>query len=266
MTTRLAIVEAMVLLAFVCGCSTPPLPPEVTAEELAHSASDVARREIDHLVSDKKRLLDIEYALTTSTAKKCGSLSRPHLGALLSRADEFADDTIRETVSKNYSLDENLGVIYVVPGGSFDRAGIRSGDQLLEVNREATGTADELLDLMLEASGRESIDVLLQRGDERLERTVRLVAGCPVQFALSQDAQLIARRATRLLVVIPVGVMRFANDDDALAVVLAHQLAHALFDEDEIAWSLQEARADRYGLLIAASSGYEVIDFSPGHV
>jgi len=218
----------------------------------------VASRKIGHLIADNKRLRDIEYALTTSTAQKCGPLSRPRLGVLFFRADAFEDDAIRETVINEYALGEHLGVIYVVPGGSFDRADIRAGDQLLEVDGQATGTADEFLDLMLETSERESIDVVLQRGGERLERSVRLAAGCPVQFALSTNAQLIARRTTRLMVIVPMGVMRLVDDDDALAVVLAHQLAHALFDDDAESWSLQEARADRYGLLLAANAGYEV--------
>ncbi|MBW2390556.1 MAG: PDZ domain-containing protein [Deltaproteobacteria bacterium] len=218
----------------------------------------MASRKIGHLIADNKRLRDIEYALTTSTAQKCGLLSRPRLGVLFFRADSFEDDAIRESVSEDYALGERLGVIYVVPGGSFDRADIRAGDQLLEVDGKATGTADEFLDLMLETSERDSIEVLLQRGGERLERSVRLAAGCPVQFALSTNAQLIARRTTRLMVIVPMGVMRLVDDDDALAVVLAHELAHALFDDKEESWPVQEARADRYGLLIAASAGYEV--------
>ncbi|MBW2294770.1 MAG: hypothetical protein JRG94_21025 [Deltaproteobacteria bacterium] len=60
------------------------------------------------------------------------------------------------------------------------------------------------------------------------------------------------------MVIVPMGVMRLVDDDDALAVVLAHELAHALFDDKEESWPVQEARADRYGLLIAASAGYEV--------
>ena len=95
MTLRLPIVAFMTALAIACGCSTSPRPPEMTPEELVRSKSDVASQHIDLLITDNMRMRDIEYALTTSTAQKCGPLSRPRLGVLFFRADAFEDELRR---------------------------------------------------------------------------------------------------------------------------------------------------------------------------
>ena len=53
--------------------------------------------------------------------------------------------------------------------------------------------------------------------------------------------------------------MRFYDErEQELAVAVGHQLAHALFDRDEDDRLTKERRADHFGLILTAGSGYDV--------
>ncbi len=259
MTARTLITALATALSVTWACSNTPLPPEVTPEEANRSVTEVATVSVGRYVADRERVLDIEYALITRSAKRCGAL-RPRAGALLLHPGSFPDDAIREAAGRNHELGESLSVVHVIPGGPFDRAGLRPGDELLEVDGKVIRTESEFSDLLLETSDRSAIQVLAQRRGERLDRTVQLAHGCPVKFFLSRalNFQIITRQHDKLLVHVPAGVLNLIEDNDTLAVVLAHQFAHVLFDDDVRPWPEQETRADRFGLLLAAGAGFDV--------
>jgi membrane-associated protease RseP (regulator of RpoE activity) len=252
--TRCLVCLAMVGLA----CAARPLPPEMNKQEIAVSVSDGAIKTIDDMVSERKRIHQIEYVLSTATAKRCGPLARPQSGVMLSKADSFEDQALRTAVRREFSLADNLGVIYVLPDSGFERAGVVPGDQLLEVDGAKIGSADAFLRLMLAEADRSSIEVLVSRGGRKFRADVPLDAGCPVKFTQGLHHRLTTSQYSKLLVEVPTGVLGFIDNDNTLAVVMAHQLAHALFDNDAKSWSEQEARADRIGLQIAGAAGYDV--------
>ncbi|MCH7869291.1 MAG: PDZ domain-containing protein [Myxococcales bacterium] len=246
-------------LACAWGCTSAPLPPEVSPEELDRSVAEVAATSVGNYVKQRARVLDIEYALTTGSAKRCAPL-RPQAGVLLFHPGTFADDSIRAAANRNHALGEHLSVVHVVPGSSFDLAGIRPGDELLEIDRKTIRTESEFSDLLLETSERSSLQILVLRGEAQLELPVQLAHGCPVKFILSHDHdyRIVTGQGSKLLIYVPEGVTSFVADDDTLGMVLAHQFAHVLFDDPEKTWQEQELRADRYGLHLAATAGFDV--------
>lgn len=250
---------SIVALAIVgCGMPQRPAPPSLDEAELAPLEMEVASSVVDDLLDDNKRLANLEYALTTTSARRCGALARPQSGMLLSRDDFFEDRVMRDTARRMYDLDRDVRVMYVVPGSRADEAGIREGDEILEVDGEALVDSARFRAHLLGRSDRTSIAITLERAGERIDEVVDFEPGCPVVFKISDEFKMIARAPQRLMVRVPRGVLHLAGNDDVLAVVLAHELAHTCFDDDSRPWAEQEARADRTGLIIAAQAGYDV--------
>lgn len=259
MISKFAITGLVTALVSAWGCARVPLPPEAAPKELDRTAAEVAATGVEQFIEHRARVLNIEYALTTGSAKRCGAL-RPQAGVLLFHPGTFTDDSVRKAANRDHALGQHLSVMHVVPGGSFDLSGIQSGDELLEIDGRKIRTEGEFSDLLLESSKRTSIQMLVQRGEEQLELPVQLVQGCPVKFVVSKagDYRICTGQVSKLLVYVPPGVVSFVKDDETLAVVLAHQFAHVLFDDPERSWREQELRADRYGLLLAAGAGFDV--------
>ena len=161
-------------------------------------------------------------------------------------------------MSQNYAVGDDLGVVYVVPGGSFDLAGVRVGDRLLELDGRKLRTSGEFRKLMLKISDSKPIKLLVGRDREQFEKTVPMQLGCPVVFKTTSGFSLTTRQSMQLLVSVPVGILRNIDDNDVLAIVLAHQFAHVLFDDENKPWPEQEGLADRCGLRLAALAGFSV--------
>lgn len=258
MKGRVRSVFPILFAALGIACAAKPQPPRLHESEVTASVSKGAAKKIEDLIFDRKRIHLIEYVLSTATAKRCGPLSRPQSGVMLSKAASFKDKALRTAVRREFSLGDNLGVIYVLPGSGFERAGIVPGDQLIKVEGVKLKSADAFLRLMLERGDRETIEVLASRDGKMFRAKVPLRAGCPVKFGQGLHHRLTTAQFSKLLIEVPTGVLRYIDNDNTLAVIMAHQLAHALFDNDAKSWPEQEARADRIGLQIAGAAGYDV--------
>ncbi|MCP5042896.1 MAG: PDZ domain-containing protein [bacterium] len=248
---------AIAILACLGACASRPVPPALPAAELEESEDELARVRVQALVEDRGRLLDLEYALATSVAHRCGTLARPHAGVLLTRAEAFEDDELRDSLVEDFAPGRQTTVVYVVPGGPFGRAGIAAGDQLLAVDGDELGSPGDFIELMHATHERSSIEALIGRGDTRKTLTVELESACPVMTSISADHRLVTSQPNRLHISIPLGVLRLIDDRDTLAVILAHEMAHALFGRDDHSWARQEKLADRDGLLLAARAGFD---------
>jgi len=198
--------------------------------------------------------MDIEYRLTRSAAARCGEISRPHAGVLLAMPDPTSGREAGSVAS------DAPTIVYVVPGGSFDRAGLRAGDGLVALDGEPVRSSADVLTLMLSSGTRRSVRVTARRGDAPdLELDVPLEPACPIRLGLATSALLIPWQTQRLLLSIPIGLTHHVDDDATLATVVAHQMAHALYDKPDDDAITAEQRADRIGLEMAAAAGYEIL-------
>jgi len=247
----------IVLVTCLVSCVIRPVPPELAPEEVRRSQDRLAKLRVASLVEDRRRLLEIEYALATATAQRCGALARPHAGVLLTQAEAFEDAALRESLVEDFDPGQHTTVVYAVPGGPFDRAGIRPGDRLLEIDGKSLDSPAHFIETLHETNELSLVEIRLQRGTAQQDVTVGLDAACPVLTSVSLSQRLITHQPRRLHVSVPLGVIRLLPDVDTLAVAVAHEVAHALFDDPGDTWLVQEQHADRNGLLLAAEAGFD---------
>ncbi len=252
-----AVVLTYAFLVTLPGCPARTGLPDLPAADVQRLKNEFVERRIDLLIRDRMRLLEIEHAIAVSSARRCGDFVRPHAGVLLSEPDMFDDPALRENVARRFASDRGVFVAGVVEGGSLQRAGIQTGDLLVRAGRKRIRSADSLYKLMLEDRDHGSIEVEFQRNGEATKVDVSLDAGCPIRLALREGHELVTYQPTRLLVAVPLGLLR-ETEDDLLGAVIAHEVAHALFDVDQEAATEREERADREGLLLAVNAGFDV--------
>lgn len=211
--------------------AAPPPVPAVSPRE-ADVALEVPGRESD------ARVARIAFRLASAGHRRCPTL-QPNPGLLLQHLSQFtlAD---RAGVIATLPLDRGPGVIAVVQGGPGAAAGVRAGDILLAIDgvplppepglaapfdaARARARADQILDLLATAAAEPRTLALLRNG---ATVTVRLSSRptCPSQVHLARSEQRNAFADGRH-VFLTTGLLARLDNDDELAFVIAHELAH----------------------------------------
>jgi hypothetical protein len=238
------------------------------------------------LRQDDLRVALVAYRLALAGSSLCPT-RYPLTGMLFHHLAEY-EPRDRPLMVARYGLDRGPGVLTVLAGTPAARAGLVAGDVLLAVNGRPLPTGasvaaepkrEKWRRLADEAEG--ELETALRRGpaDLRILREGREIAlrlgsvpACLGRVRLARSTQVNAF-ATGRTVVMTVAMLKFLRNDDELAVVLGHELAHNIFghpatrNEEGILrglgikasamWKREEV-ADRFGLRLMAAAGYDL--------
>lgn len=239
------------------GCAKPPEPTSSSSSELAAERNAINMHLFRDVIEEKARLLNIEYVLNRAAVKACGDLARPQFGILTGSQVSLGQTSLQEATANDGFLRNGLTIVYVVPGSSFDRAGLRAGDELLALNGKSPKSHSELHAQRMQTTQREQTVVRYRREGREHDIAIRTRFACPVTFSLF-DSESIVTRSQPAHVLVPRGLLAFAHDEQILANALAHGFAHAVWDEVRDSPLEQESRADELGIRLAAHAGFDV--------
>jgi Zn-dependent protease with chaperone function len=267
------------LAALLLSAQAPPGPPPspLPAAELAGSTT---------LRQDDLRVALVAYRLALAGSALCPE-RYPLTGMLFHHLAEY-EPRDRPLMIRRYGLDRGPGVLTVIAGTPAARAGLVAGDVLIAVNGRPLPTGSSVLRetkrekwrrLADEAEG--ELETALRQGPAELrvlregrEILLRLgsIPACLGRVRLARSTQVNAF-ATGRTVVMTLAMLSFLRNDDELAVVLGHELAHNIFNhramrneegilrglgiKPSAVWKREEA-ADRFGLRLMAAAGYDL--------
>lgn len=189
---------------------------------------------------------------------------------------------LRPAAREALGLGELPTVVAVVPGSAAGRSGVRVGDQLHRVGTEpvpakAKGYArlQQVDDRVEQGLANGALGLQVRRGASTLDVMLRPVPGCASRFQLLPGAGLNAKADGRY-VQVSGGLVEFVANEDELALVIAHELAHnilghrARLDAAGVSRGLfagfgknrgrireTELEADRLALYLMTRAGYD---------
>lgn len=236
------------------------------------------------------RVARIGYRIGIAGARYCPELY-PLTGLLLHHLGEYAEADRAEAIAL-YHLDRGPGVLAVVEGSPAAAAGLVAGDVVIAVNDQpwpsssATATpAPDAARRAVEAT-EHALEQQLRLGPARLrilrdgrERTISLesIGGCPARVRLARSKQVNAF-ANRGYAIMTTAMLDFTNNDDEIAIILGHEIAHNVLHHPEtlkaegvptkglgrrlganrVRVRATEDAADRLGLKLSWAAGYDL--------
>lgn len=218
----------LVLLSTGCATTTTQLgsvdPSVVRAEEARQRELALATMEEHQL-----RIEQIAYPILTGGAPLCDP--EPYHGFRFGTDHGYNSEWIPAAHSV-LRLGDTLSVVGVTPGSPAAEAGLLAGDRIVGAGpltvadltgKNAGKRFAEFHDTQI-AAGEGRLDLRIVRDGSLESLTIDGVAACPYAVVVTQDGTINAF-ADGEAIYVTTGMMRFAEDDE-LAVVLGHEMAH----------------------------------------
>lgn len=270
---KVAALAVLIALTSASAAAAPPLPADST-----------------YIRADDYRVAAIAYRIGLAGAAYCPERA-PLTGLLLHHLADY-DAPGRATMIDAYGMDRGPGVLAVVGGSPAARAGLAAGDVILSFDGKPLPAPDRIGASAGSSAARQAIEAVEAQIEDRLRRgpvplrilrdgaerdlTLDSVSGCPARARLARSGQTNAFANGRY-VILTTAILAFARNDDELAAILSHELAHNIlghparlraagvprgllrgFGKNASRVRETEEEADRLGLRLAWAAGYDV--------
>ena len=224
---RLVIVSFLLLVAACAGPRSGYIRPnpELTAAE-AVKQQEIA---LSDLLAEQERLYRIGYPVLKAGLPHCGDKTAPFLGFDAINSLDLGPE-MRQAAQNLWRVDDRLRVIQVIPGTAAARAGVQVGDIVLQIDDWQVPATGKVADIAFEQAEksmltRGRIALTMRRGSEVITRTLLSDPVCDYALKI-HPGQEVNAFADGKNVVVHRGALRYFTDDDHLALVLSHELAH----------------------------------------
>lgn len=219
----------LLLIALTTGCATTSTK-RIALDPVAVAAEEARQRQLvlADAMSQQRRLTNVAYPIVRAATTLCQDDVGRRSGMIVGNVWEYEGEW-REAAAQ-VGLGDGLSVLAVAETSAAGRAGLRPGDQLLEVNRRPITPGRDAIDdyagLVNEAveRGDRSYTVGFSREGERFEVVLELEEVCNYPVLVYSDPEPQALADGRRIFVSS-GLMRFV-DDKELSVVVSHEVAH----------------------------------------
>jgi len=223
------LVGVMVLAGLAVACAPVSKLPKVDSALAEIEEQKQRELVLKDNVAQYQRLQNISFKIMAANADICGEVTRYGSGIQLGNASSFGKE-FKPAVTRVFGFGEALHVTSVARGSPGDEAGLIFGDVLVSINdwetpvgKGASGKAAKKFQELSKEN--KAIDVLIVRKGEKRRLTLRPTKVCDYGVIL-EYADIVNAFADGENIIVATGMMRFVSNDNELAVVVAHEVAH----------------------------------------
>ena len=220
----------IVLLVVVAACAPTTQLPKISATDAATEARLQREMAFQAMLEDSMRLHKVANQILRGGVELCGDRLRRSAGLVFATVHDYPSRW-REAARTVANVGDLPRVLFTVPGSPADVAGVKAGDEIVAVggNRVRSGSgASKQTARLLKAAATGSFTLTLARPrSENITITPDHVCDYRVVLGKGDD---INAAADGSRIIVARGMMRFVGDDDELAMVVAHELAHNTMD------------------------------------
>lgn len=198
-----------------------------------------------------ERVSRVGARLTVAGAPFCGEEIKAYIGLLSASRSSLARQLgahqawvdASSALRDAWEIDGTPEVLAVLPGSPAEAAGIRVGDHVVDLDVD---TDEHDPALWIEVA----------RGNETIRRRLTYVAECEYPITTT-IGDMVNAHVDGQTIVITTGLLRFVENDDELAAVIGHELAHRILGHRRSRLKSRERAADYLGVYLAARAGYD---------
>lgn len=222
----------LVLFVFLTACAAPSTSRiNYNIAEIDAEAALQRELALKKFLSYKQRLADVSYPILKSASPFCSNKKIYSLGAQGTSSAEF-EDHWKTTANKIFDGDEFI-ITWIADNGPAARSGLLVNDRIMAINNIPYGENQQqhkkffAETLRIQTSKPNLIKLKVKRNDQIFKVNINQETICGYPVVLG-DNDAVNAYADGKRIIITKGMMRFAKDDQDLALVIAHELGHNL--------------------------------------
>ena len=220
----------LTLVVTLFGCAAPATQRVNISDAATKREADLQMElAVSDMVKEQERISRINRDIATKASQLCGEHVGPSTGMFAMKKPKGDMGTVLE---RKYGITSQQTVLFVLPNTPAEKGGLRARDIITSVNGTSTDDEDALKTSFEKAQPEAPIVYSVMRGGERISLTVMPERACSYPISLN-PSQVINAYADGKRIVIARGMVNFAKDDNELAVVISHELAHNLMKHIE---------------------------------
>lgn len=210
------------------GCASPEtISPQGLQDEIAYEQRAQREMVVERGMKERARVYGIAYPILLENAELC-ERKIYSIGATLWSEREL-DFDLREAAHAKYGLSETVQIEQVLPSSPAEKAGLKSGDKIITVNgKKVTSGFKGIKDAtkFIHESEGNIVNLSINRAGHAMEVPVTKALLCGYGIHYAEYDHNINAYADGNTIFMTRGMYRFAESDDELALVIAHELAH----------------------------------------
>jgi hypothetical protein len=216
----LACTTLLAAAAWLGSCaSTATRLPDISEPDLQAEARLQEGQALATVTQNLARLQRVGRAVLLANAEICPD-TRRDIGVITHTEDDYSKE-MRDAARRELGAGETPTVRLVAPGSPADRAGMKPGDAIL-VGGEAVRVTDKDFEALIEA---DTLTLSVRRGDDVMSLALEPDTLCRSRIRMRNSPSINAFANGRNITMMT-GMMDFTQDDDELALILGHELAH----------------------------------------
>jgi len=218
------------LIALLSGCASPGTQ-RVTVSDQATKAEATLQIElaVSDMVDEQKRISRIYRTLAIKAASLCGDYIAPNIGAISMTKPKGDTGPVFE---KLFGVRDQRTILFVLEGSPAESAGLKAGDVVKKINTISTLDTKAIEKIFEKIDPIKPITYEIERSGSPMTVIATPEKSCRYPILLDQQ-QIINAFADGTKIMIARGMINFAKDDNELALVIAHELAHNMMKHIE---------------------------------
>ena len=222
-------IKLLLIFALISSCAGPSTQRiSIDSEALDAETRLQKKLSLQKVKARYERLQKVGYPILKNSSELCENTINS-LGVMFNAyvtSDKYSD--IEKEV---YEIDDRLLLTYVIPSSSAFKSGLRSNDEIVSINDIKATIDKEKFHKELEKlrAKSDSLKVIYKRqGEERVATfDPDLICNYPILLVQNDSVNAFANGSQ---IGITTGMIRFAQEDEQLGLVIAHELGHNIMD------------------------------------
>ena len=235
----------------LAGCAV--VGPYVSEEEIRAASDELKVKAIKFQIDYLNKVNNIGYKLLLNLPEEDRKGNFVFSGLLLSGCDKY--------LKQLYQLQTERGVVVIglIEDSPAKKCWILAGDLIKSIDSVPVYELSDVAYVFNHKAPGQQVEVSVLRSGARMNFTFKL-AGKPLDVSFRMvDEQEVNAGAAPNLIVVTYGLMRFVKNDDEVAVVLGHELAHIARSHH-----LKESGIGLLSMLAGIAAGIGANRVSPG--